>query len=287
MSPDELRTWQVQVLVAFGFAAFWMITLEAISQPLYRYIPQCEWWPRAAANHKTVMINFGHPKEDITEDAVVFGFSWIITMCITHIVSGSLMFPVVLHGWQVAGAAGQTSFLLGVSSEIGFDVYDWLKNFLLTFCHKKFSFWGPLGSKRLFVVVCVIHHCTVLLLAIPMNLKYAHLPSYHHLMFSFLLSAGVCCLSGHYKFTLDASTPRGLFTCKLIVAIQLVMNWVTRVFIFAHGAYHLLSTFHTAGDVVFFRVAIGGTFLMGCYNVLVIMDSTTAAIKWSKKTHKE
>jgi len=90
------------------------------------------------AEHK----NFGYP-EDTTEEMAVKGYNWVLTMRITHLVSASLMVPVVFFGWQIVGESTRVLFIIGTLSEVAFGVYDWLKTFLLTFCHSAFKKWGP------------------------------------------------------------------------------------------------------------------------------------------------
>merc|ERR1712039_460576 len=232
------------------------------------------------------MVNFGYPKETITEKQAVWGFVWIITMCITHTVSALLMLPVVLLGWNEVGHVGQCLFVIGTLSEVGFDIYDWLRLFLLVFFPSRFSFLGEPVPLLLFVLLAGFHHSTVLTMTLPMNLKYAHLASYHYIAFALLFSAGVCFISGHYKFTVDAKTPRGLFTCKVIVTLQFCMNFIARFFVYFPAAYSGLRTFYDAGDRSYLYGGMLGVMSMGLYNLIVLSDATSAATKWLAKTQK-
>merc|ERR1712129_651642 len=74
--------------------------------------------------------------------------------------------------------------------------------------------------------------------------------TFHVIGFSLLFSAGVCYLSGQYKFTVDAKTKQGLSTCKAVVTFQFVMNWLTRVFIWLPACYYTLKNFHTVKDTI-------------------------------------
>jgi len=238
-------------------------------------------------NQKTLMVNFGYPKDAITERMAVESFTWVITMCITHIVSACLMIPVVASGWESAGATGQLLFMLGVLSEVGFDMYDGPKLFLLAFFADRFPTLGAPVPKMSWVLVGGFHHTTVLSMAIPMNTKYIHLPEYHYIAFSLLFSAGVCYISGHYKFTVDAKTPQGLLTCKGIVVLQFAMNFLSRCFIYFPGCFYLLKAFHANGDSAYLYGGAVGMCLMGFYNIVVLADATSTLTKWLAKTCKD
>jgi len=231
------------------------------------------------------MINFGYLEDDVTEDSAAWAFVWIITMCITHVVSALLMFPVFAWGWGV-GPVGQYCFLCGVFSEVGFDVYDWLVNAALCFMHPCSSFLGPKFPLKTFFLVCILHHTTVLALAVPMAIKYADMRTFHIIGFTLLFSAGFCYLSGQYKFTVDANTKQGLCTCKAIVTFQFVMNWLTRVFIWLPACYYTLKTFYTVNDTAFLYGGAAGMLGMTLYNLVIAVDATMAATKWWAKVYK-
>merc|ERR1712073_166384 len=70
-------------------------------------------------------------------------------------------------------------------SEVGFDVYDWLRNAALCFLFPCSSFLGPKFPFKTFFLICILHHATVLALAVPMAIKYADMP--HHWLFPVVL----------------------------------------------------------------------------------------------------
>merc|ERR1711971_228784 len=108
---QHLQTLGGQVAVALAFAGFWACFIDTIRRPIGRHVRGAAWWPRALPSQVSLLHNFGYPKDGTTEDMAVYGFVWIITMCITHIVSASLMLPVVLLGWGGAGDLGRLFFL--------------------------------------------------------------------------------------------------------------------------------------------------------------------------------
>jgi len=281
-----IQTFEGQVCGALLFAVFWTVFIEAINFPLARYVRNAEWWSRALPNQLHIMKNFGYPKDGTTDEMALKAYNWVITMCITHIVSASLMIPVVIWGWHDAGESGRLLFFIGTMSEVGFDIYDWSKTFLLTFFHRYVAFLGPPTPVQVFVLICGFHHTTVLCMVMPMNLKYAFLPAYHRIGFSLLVSAGICYLSGQYKFTVDATTPKGLQTCKSIVFVQLVLNLLTRVIIWFPAAYSVLRTFFQSGDWPFFYGGCFGMLGMSLYNIVIALDASSAAKKWLPKKVK-
>jgi hypothetical protein len=260
-----------QVFVALIFAGLWMSCIEGINPKLWVYVKKQSWWKRAHPNLRGMMVNFGYPKDGITESMAVEIFTWIITMCVTHIISASLMLAV------------------GTLSEVGFDLYDGPKLFVLAFFKDRSPtlFNGASAVPKMsFFLVGGLHHTTVLSMVIPMNTKYIHLPQYHYIAFSLLFSAGVCYLAGHYKFTIDAKTPQGLRMCKNIVFLQFVMNFVSRLFIYFPAAFHALKTFYTNGDFAYMYGGLVGMTFMGLYNLVVLGDAASTAIKWYGKTCK-
>jgi len=281
---EPIQTLLGQGVIAFAFALFWTVFIEAVRGPIGDRVRKAEWWPRALPNQINIMVNFGYPKDETTEDHAVYGFVWIITMCITHIVSASLMVPVIIYGWSAAGAVGQLLFFLGTLSEVGFDVYDWSKTFLLTFAHSSFPNLGPPGPVKAFILICILHHSTVLGLTFPMNLKYPSMTAYHWVAFSLLVSAGICYIAGQYKFTLDAKTRSGLATIKKIMILQFVFNWLSRVGIWFPAVFMVLQNLYGKGDMLYFAAGLVGGLGMSLYNLLVVADATMALLKWLPRT---
>eukprot|EP00927_Polykrikos_kofoidii_P049117 TRINITY_DN43243_c0_g1_i1.p1 TRINITY_DN43243_c0_g1~~TRINITY_DN43243_c0_g1_i1.p1 ORF type:complete len:293 (-),score=37.66 TRINITY_DN43243_c0_g1_i1:290-1168(-) len=276
----HLQTLRGEAVTAVAFAVFWGVFIEVVRHPMARSVRSAAWWPRALPNQVNFMVNFGFSKAAVTEDVALYGFIWVVTMCITHVVSASLMVPVIVVGWEGAGDLGQQLFLLGTLSEVGFDIYDWIKGFLLTFFRQSVPFLGPQNPVKAFIVLCMFHHTTVLSIVIPMNLKYPSLAAYHWIGFSLLGSAGVCYLAGQYKFTLDAGSQEGLAIAKKIMVTQFVMNWVTRVFVWFPAVYSSMRLFHEVGDQAYLVVSIFAALGMSTYNVILAVDATLALIKW-------
>lgn len=122
------------------------------------------------------------------------------------------------------------------------------------------------------------YHC--LSMAIPMSLKFRFMPEYHRIAFFLLVSAGICYLSGQYRFTVDANNPSGLRTCRNIVFVQLVINLLTRVMIWFPAAYGASTTFYQLNDWWFFCGGCCGMLGMSLYNIVITVDASEAATKW-------
>merc|ERR1711976_972753 len=116
-----------------------------------------------------------------------------------------------------------------------------------------------------------------------MNIYYYDLRAYHFVILALLAAAGVCYLFGQYKFTLDVTKRSAFMQYKAIVVIQLVTIWFTRGFVWFTQLYAALRYFRDQGDSMFF---VGGCFaggLMSVFNLLMLFDSTSAAVKWLPK----
>lgn len=281
-----------QFSAAACFGMFWCALIETLNPRLWKWVKNQPWWERALPAQKAMMANFGYPKDEITEQQAVEIFTWVITMCMTHLTSASLMVPVITRGWKGAGPLGRLLFTLGTLAEVGFDLYDGPKMFCLSFLKDHFKWLGSPVPKQSCILVGGLHHSTVVSLAIPMNLKYSHLPQYHWIAFSLLGSAGACYISGHYKFTLDAKTPEGLATCKRIVLFQVLLNYISRLCIYFPAAFYALKTFKAKGDKAFLYGGAVGMLGMGLYNLAVLGDAAVTGHKWlykavSDKEHDE
>lgn len=273
-----------QVSIAACLAGSWCVLIESLNPQLRKWVKSQAWWPRALSNQKALMANFGYPKDDITERQAVESFTWVITMCMAHLTSATLMLPVIVRGWLGAGSSGQLMFTLGTLAEVGFDMYDGPKLFCLSFLKDRFEWLGASVPKLSFVLVGGLHHSTVISMVIPMNLKYSHLPQYHWMAFSLLGSAGICYISGHYKFTVDAKTPEGLAICKRIVLLQVIMNFASRLCIYFPAAIYLLKQFRANGDHAYLYGGAVGSLGMGFYNIAVLGDAAATGTKWLGKT---
>mmetsp|Transcript_131052 Transcript_131052/g.326956 ORF Transcript_131052/g.326956 Transcript_131052/m.326956 type:complete len:303 (+) Transcript_131052:80-988(+) len=280
-------SWVYELLTALGFAVMWAIFIQWSTPKMSQYLPTASWWAQALPNQISLMHNFGFPKEGTTEVHAIFGFTWIVNMCITHIISALFMLPVAALGWGRAGAIGRLAFILGTLCEVGFDIFDFSKLTLLTFFPQRFPRLGPQTPVTLFCLIGVLHHTTVLSMVIPMNLKYAYLEPYHAAAFWLLFSAGVCYITGQYKFTLDGRTKSGLAQIKAIVMLQLVMNVFARWIIWFPAIIAVLRITFAAGDIAYFRGACFGGLGMSLYNIVIVADAFGAAAKWLPRRLKE
>lgn len=110
-------------------------------------------------------------------------------------------------------------FLLAALGHMAYDVHDAVKRTLLTFWPSACKRLGAGSPLTYWVIQCCLHQLLTLLLVVPMNLKYGHLPEYHRIACSLLLGAGIGFLAGQYKFTLNVSDRRECLQHKAILLI--------------------------------------------------------------------
>lgn len=266
-------------VVVLGFAMVTALVMEAINFALMKAVEKRPWWPHTAALQKQLMLNFGVKEENCTPEALLDSYVFVLCICGHHFVTGGMTLPVIIYGWSGAGATGQLLFLMAVLADVGFDVYDWIKKFFLTFFHSVFKFLGPPYPLSGFIVMCCLHHPLAMTLVIPMNLKYSSLPDYHKIACSLLLAAGVCFLAGQYKFTLNMKDRFEFIQIKTITLVQCITIWYTRGFVWFTSFYSAMSHFRAEGDTTFcIGGCIAGT-LMSLFNLVLLSDVTMTTVK--------
>lgn len=259
------------------------ILCEAITKKLIPVFHSKPWWPQAAGLQKALMMNFGYPEEACTDDALIDGYVFVIVICGHHFTFGSAMIPVVYQGWEAAGSIGQAMFVFACLADVAFDIYDWLKKFVLTFFPSKFSFLGVQCPVAFFVILCILHHSLAMFMIVPLVVTYPSLPAFRNIAISLLLAAGICFTTGSYKFTLDVTSKNGFMQYKAIVLMQLVTILFTRGFVWFSQVYAALVFFYTQGAMMFFYGGCVGAGLMSLFNIIMILDAVGAAAKWLPK----
>lgn len=279
-----LATWQGQAATAIIAGFFCMAAVEALNPLMMQIVQKRAWWPQACELQKDLSANFGYDRDQMTDEQALDSYTWILLVCSWHVVTGLMLFPVVIHGWDGAGSSGQLCFLFGTLFDLGFDLYDTGKKFLLTFVHSRFSSLGPPCPLQWFIVCCVMHHTLAMVLMVPMNLKYPFLPEYANIAASSLLAAGICFITGQYKFTLNCQTRGDFYQYKAIVVIQLVTVWVTRGLVWFYSAFNLLVKIFSLGDWTYLGLMCPLCVLFTLFNLVVLADATKAAAKWLPKS---
>merc|ERR1712127_1115485 len=130
-------------------------------------------------------------------------------------------------------------------------------------------------------VVC--HHQLAIFMILPMLWHYPEIEPFHRIACSLMLAAGISYTTGAYKFTLNTSEPGGFCRYKAVVVIQLVTIYYTRLYLWFTETYKLLQIFSEPaprGSDAFFWGACIGCFLMSFFNMAMVGDATSAAIKW-------
>lgn len=246
---------------------------------LMRWTANQLWWPAAAPRQKQLMLNFGYAEEDCTTKAIVECWAYVLVACLHHFLAGCLLLPVCVAGWDGAGAVGQLLFYAGILLELAYDAFDSFRGIALRFFSDTFKFMEPVPWKP-FIIMVVCHHQLAVIAILPMLMRYPHATEFHRMACSLLLAAAVSYASGAYKFTLDTSAPGGFMRYKAVVVFQLVVILYTRAWLWMRDAYSILARFNNDGTTVFFFGGFIAILLMSFFNLALIADATSAALKW-------
>lgn len=267
------------------------IISEIVLTFLMEWVRAKDWWPRASPLQKALMMNFGYPDSACTDEMVLMGYSYVINLCTNHLICGFMMLPVVYYGWEGAQAGGQACFVIGALMDVSVDVYDEVRMFIKTFLFEpvgKKLFGGDAADPvQIFVVLGVLHHPLAMTMTCPMVLYYAYLPSFHTIAFALLLAAGICFTTGSYKFTLDTTKTSDWYQFKFIIVIQMVTILYTRGYIWFVHAPALLATFWSDGNMGFFYGGCCAATAMSLFNLIMIYDAVSAAVKWIPRSMAE
>jgi len=102
---------------------------------LNHHVRNAEWWSRVLPNQLHAWLSTGYHREDGSERIQLDNHQVHHPFCI-RIIDGPCG---VFFGWQNAGESGRVLFIIGTMIEVGFDIYDWLEQFLIAFCHSSFK----------------------------------------------------------------------------------------------------------------------------------------------------
>jgi len=267
------------------------IICEIVLRFLMAWVKAKDWWPRAFPLQKALMMNFGYPESACSDEAILGTYSYVITLCTHHFMCGFMMLPVVCYGWEGAQAGGQACFVIGALMDVSVDVYDEFKMFVTTFLFepvgKKLFGGEQAGPVQFFVVLGVLHHPLAMTMTCPMVLYYSSLPSFHTIAIALLLAAGICFTTGSYKFTLDMTKTSDWYQFKFIVVLQTVTILYTRGYIWFVHAAAALAAFRSDGNMGFFYGGCCAATMMSLFNVVMILDAVSAAVKWIPRSMAE
>jgi len=264
---------------AFVLALATGLVFEVLNKKLMEIVRCKPWCSQAMQLQKSLAMNFGYQEKDCTEEAMLDAYCFVLLFCFHHFLAGCALLPVVIMGWEASGFTGQLLFVLGVLSDVALDLFDSVKIFMRTFLHNHIP-WGPPCPLAFFIILCCLHHPLAIGMVIPLVVHQPEMRSFHLIATALLLAAGICFLTGAYKFTLDVKSKRGFMQYKGIVLLQLVTILFTRGYIWFTQAYVTLSTFRSEGKTNFFIAGCVAASLMSLFNLVMIMDSIDAAKKW-------
>ncbi|CAE7653644.1 unnamed protein product [Symbiodinium sp. CCMP2456] len=282
MSASMLPQIKMVLMVIATLAAVTGCFIELLKRRLISWVDKQPWRSRMIPPQRNMMHNFGY-SESITSDerVVVDCYCFLIAICSHHLVVSLALTPVAVLGWDSAGSVGQFLFYAGAVGDVAYSAYDTVQTTLRTFCPVSFKGLGVQLPKKYFIVMVCLHHTLSMMLTVPMILYYPKMRALHILMWSMLSSAGVGYLLGCYKFTLDTQdSRRDLLQFKAIVLVQSLMIWLVRGYVWLTQATSAMMVFYRLGDTLFLLLGSVGFVMMTLFNLLMVIDSTTAVVKW-------
>ena len=288
---ERIQTRGVMCVIGLVMAVFWAVVLEMMKKKIIDTLPSRVWWSRTVAPLNSMMVNFGFPKEPtvefpngITDLMSRDSFAFQVTICVQHIISALVMVPVLMRGWEGSSDLYKSMFLLGTLSDLGFDIYDATQTTFRAFVPNH----PNALPVKFFIVVVLLHHSMAFSLLVPMNLYYLHRFEYHQTAVSLLMAAALCTFAGLWKFTLDITKNRiDFFLYKCTVLFQLGVILYTRVYLWFAATSSFRSHLKDQHDMAFWYAACIVTTIFSLFNVLLVVDGLTAALKCIPKKFGE
>jgi len=277
-NPPQLA---VLMLIITLVNAIYFVSMRKVS---LGWTVRQQWWPRAAVLQKQLMTTLGYSEEAQTPAAVLDMWSFVLVASIHHGSMGLLTLPVIVGGWE-GNASGQLLFCIAVLGEIGFDMFDFLRMTILGICPSVFPGMSPVPPA--YYLLTSIHHALSIVLGIPMLLWFGHRWEVQWIASSLLLATAASFITGAYKFTLDTSECSDFCKYKAIVVFQFAVIWCSRCCIWFYASISLCMHLWGANEMSVFRVAVlivGGFSL---FNLAILVDATTAAIKWLPRSRPQ
>merc|ERR1719203_2033046 len=94
------------ISIAALLAVLTMVAIQAWMRCMRRLLPRQSWWPTARKLQTAQMMSIGKTEEYCTQENVCDSYSWVLFVCLHHGISGGIMLPVVILGWEGAGTIG-------------------------------------------------------------------------------------------------------------------------------------------------------------------------------------
>jgi len=266
-----------------GFTLVTAVIVEMLNVRMMQWVRTRPWFERMVPLQKRLMMNFGYPESSCGKEACLEAYCFVICICGDHLIMGLAMLPVALLGWERAGPTGQLLFVIGGLGDVAYSVYDWVKTFCKTFFPESFETWGVRTPLPFFILMHILHHAASITMMVPMLVYHTAMREFHLIAISLLLAAGICFLSGSYKFTLDTESRNDALCYKAIVLLQFTTIWLTRGYVWFTQGMSLLSAFYVQGDTAFFIGSLVTGTGMTLFNLVMLIDATSAALKWLPK----
>jgi len=255
--------------------------VETLNHRLLEFVQHQPWWPRAAPMQKQLCMSFGYPESYLDNNTLLDTYTGFLVFCGHHFACGILMLPVLFYGWGAAGSFGQSLFLIAGLLDVAMDIYDEIKLIGRTFFHNWVrAVWPVVCPMEIFVLVGLCHHPLAIMMVTPIITYFPELAPFHVLLPALVFAGAICGFTGSYKFVLDVRQPSGFHQYKAIVLIQLVTIYYTRGYLWFTQLWKCIWIFYEREHTAFLIGGVLAGLLMSFFNIILITDSTKAAVKW-------
>jgi len=181
-------TWGVLFLLG-SWACFWCVVSERYLARISKYVQQSSWWAGTKRAHKRALWNVGFPTtvnatfpQGTSDQMVADMLAWNI-LHMTMAGSAALAsFGPLLTGWEEAGPAGRSVFLVMALQGSGFSVFAALDEFLRAWIGRGLSSLAWHCPRPYWAIQLLFIHPFWLLLLPTMHMNLANFVQFHRLV---------------------------------------------------------------------------------------------------------
>eukprot|EP00668_Euglena_longa_P045661 GGOE01061338.1.p1 GENE.GGOE01061338.1~~GGOE01061338.1.p1 ORF type:complete len:301 (-),score=54.76 GGOE01061338.1:96-998(-) len=280
----SLGPWD-HLLLALLAALGWHWVLRCLHVRLTPWLEVQPWLPQALRFSRQTCYDYGFPREPqppsfpegVTDAMALEMLLHLTSLALTDGFPGLMCLPVVLLGWEHCGVWARAAFVLCTLLTLGHSIEDFICISLSVFAPDR------VGRTRypvaVWILMCVFHHPLVLLLIIPLNLRYLDQRWYHCMYFYFMVPSALCTASRLYKMTLDTTILSQRWQFRALLVVQFTLVALSRGI--AWGWYAWVALMHAYRDGATHYLAAGliSAVLMSVFNRIVVLESSRSLWK--------
>jgi len=94
-------TLEGSALFVLGTALITGVLFECANRRLMHIVSRKPWWPNARPLQAALFKNFGYPEEDLSEEALLDGYAFVLVGCGHHLQQVVMVPPQTLQGWPI------------------------------------------------------------------------------------------------------------------------------------------------------------------------------------------